>query len=119
MSAKANKVETKAGKKSAKVNPEMAKATTSAPTDEEEEDLIPQISSENNAPKPEEMSATGNLSKNFRNHPDMENFYRFIYEHDLRLEALQIIDEIIVSRPTMGTVRKRRRAGNDAAHAVQ
>lgn len=36
--------------------------------------------------------------KNFRHHPDMENFYRFIYENDLRLEALQILDEMMVQR---------------------
>ena len=39
-----------------------------------------------------EMSAS---FKNFRHHPDMENFYRFIYENDLRHEALAIIDDII------------------------
>jgi hypothetical protein len=43
-------------------------------------------------------AATGSAEsasfKNFRHHPDMENFYRFIYENDLRLEALTIIDEI-------------------------
>ena len=32
--------------------------------------------------------------KNFRHHPDMENFYRFIFENDLRHEALAIIDQI-------------------------
>ncbi len=42
-----------------------------------------------------EMSAS---FKNFRHHPDMENFYRFIYENDLRLEAMKIFDEIIVQR---------------------
>jgi len=36
--------------------------------------------------------------KNFRHHPDMENFYRFIYENDLRHEALGIIDQIIVEK---------------------
>ena len=48
--------------------------------------------------KPEE--ATPMTPKNFRNHPDMENFFRFIYENDLRHEALQIIDEIIATRVT-------------------
>jgi hypothetical protein len=38
--------------------------------------------------------ASGSL-KNFRHHPDMENFYRFIYENDLRLEALVILDEML------------------------
>ncbi len=42
-----------------------------------------------------EMSAS---FKNFRHHPDMENFYRFIYENDLRHEALAIIDEIMAEK---------------------
>jgi hypothetical protein len=36
--------------------------------------------------------------KNFRHHPDMENFYRFIFENDLRHEALAIIDTIMVDK---------------------
>lgn len=36
--------------------------------------------------------------KNFRHHPDMENFYRFIHENDLRTEALEIIDAILDQR---------------------
>lgn len=47
--------------------------------------------------KPEE-GATPMTPKNFRNHPDMENFFRFIYENDLRLEALHIIDDILNQR---------------------
>lgn len=31
--------------------------------------------------------------KNFRHHPDIENFYRFIFENDLRVEAYQILSE--------------------------
>jgi hypothetical protein len=42
-----------------------------------------------------EMSAS---FKNFRHHPDMENFYRFIYENDLRHEALAIIDQIVIEK---------------------
>lgn len=42
-----------------------------------------------------EMSAS---FKNFRHHPDMENFYRFIFENDLRHEALSIIDRIMVEK---------------------
>ncbi len=54
-----------------------------------------------------EMSAS---FKNFRNHPDMENFYRFIYENDLRHEALQIIDELAakklaVKKPVTGKAK--------------
>ena len=33
-------------------------------------------------------------AKNFRLHPEIENFYRFIYENDLRCEALGIINQI-------------------------
>ena len=33
--------------------------------------------------------------KNFRHQPDMENFYRFIFENDLRHEALAIVDEVM------------------------
>lgn len=36
--------------------------------------------------------------KNFRHHPDMENFYRFLFENDLRQEALQIINEILLEK---------------------
>lgn len=46
-------------------------------------------------------SGSGEMSasfKNFRHHPDMENFYRFIFENDLRHEALTIIDEIMAEK---------------------
>ena len=43
--------------------------------------------------------------KNFRHHPDMENFYRFIYENDLRLEALAIIDEMMVQKQSKKLVK--------------
>jgi len=42
-----------------------------------------------------EMSAS---FKNFRHHPDMENFYRFIYENDLRHEALAIMNQMVQQR---------------------
>ncbi len=47
--------------------------------------------------KPEEGAAPM-TPKNFRNHPDMENFFRFIFDNDLRIEALHIIDDIIEQR---------------------
>jgi single-stranded-DNA-specific exonuclease len=49
-----------------------------------------------------EMSAS---FKNFRHHPDMENFYRFIYENDLRLEALAIINDMMTERANRKAVR--------------
>lgn len=48
--------------------------------------------------------------KNFRNHPDMENFFRFIYDNDLRVEALEIIDQIIVQR----AARRAKKSGGNA-----
>lgn len=43
--------------------------------------------------------------KNFRHHPDMENFYRFIYENDLRHEALAIIDQIMIEKQVRKQVK--------------
>ncbi len=50
--------------------------------------------------------------KTFRTNPDMENFYRFIYENDLRTEALTIIDEII-------SLRKLRKKKGEPAKLLQ
>lgn len=36
--------------------------------------------------------------KKFRQGPELEGFYRFIFENDLRKEALQVIDRIYLSR---------------------
>lgn len=33
------------------------------------------------------------MPKNFRQQADIESFFRFVYENDLRVEALEIIDE--------------------------
>lgn len=56
-----------------------------------------------------EMSAS---FKNFRHHPDMENFYRFIHDNDLRLEALEILDQVILERQ----FRKEVKAAKAQAH---
>jgi len=42
--------------------------------------------------------AASSTFKNFRHHTDMENFYRFINDNDLRFEALEIIDNIIIEK---------------------
>ena len=49
-----------------------------------------------------EMSAS---FKNFRHHPDMENFYRFIFENDLRHEALAILDEVLIEKQNRRLVK--------------
>jgi len=38
--------------------------------------------------------AAGGIPKNFRQQADMEAFYRFVYENDLREEALGILDKV-------------------------
>jgi hypothetical protein len=37
-------------------------------------------------------------NKKFRQSPEIEGFYRFIFENDLRSEAADILDRIIVRR---------------------
>lgn len=36
----------------------------------------------------------GGVPKNFRQQADMEAFYRFVFENDLREEALGILDKV-------------------------
>lgn len=36
--------------------------------------------------------------KKFRRSPEIEGFYRFIYENDLRIEAGDVLDKIIFRR---------------------
>lgn len=36
--------------------------------------------------------------KKFRQSPEIEGFYRFIYENELRVEALDIIEKLLVVR---------------------
>ncbi|MEK7355411.1 MAG: hypothetical protein AAB250_03130 [Bdellovibrionota bacterium] len=37
-------------------------------------------------------------TKKFRQSPEIEGFYRFIYENDLRAEGLEVLDRIIGRR---------------------
>lgn len=57
-------------------------------------------------------SDTSGSLKNFRHHPDMENFYRFIFENELRFEALTIIDEILLEKQN----RRNLRGAKSASH---
>lgn len=36
--------------------------------------------------------------KKFRQSPEIEGFYRFLYENELREQALEIIEKIVVTR---------------------
>lgn len=44
--------------------------------------------------------------KKFRQSPEIEGFYRFIYENELRVEALDIIDKLLIGRKEKGRVKK-------------
>ncbi len=44
--------------------------------------------------------------KNFRNHPDIENFYRFIYENDLRDEGLEILNAVLLKKAERRAAKK-------------
>ncbi len=50
--------------------------------------------------------------KNFRHRPDMENFYRFIFENDLRHEAVTIIDKMLNEK----LLRKKLREARSKVH---
>ena len=43
-------------------------------------------------------SALPSSIKKFRQSPEIEGFYRFIYENDLRSEAIKILNRIIIQR---------------------
>jgi len=92
-------------KKSKKEQKELEKENLkNIETNEDEMDAdLDELEATSSAPQMPNFSADsipteGSFSKNFRNHPDMENFYRFIYENDLRIEALQILDELLIAK---------------------
>ena len=98
----------KADKKSVKASARVEEVEVEAPVVdaeelEEQEDAAAAQASGQNGNAAAMAAAGGNTEmsasfKNFRHHPDMENFYRFIFENDLRHEALAIIDEIMVEK---------------------
>lgn len=45
--------------------------------------------------------------KKFRQSPEIEGFYRFIYENDLRTEAFEIIDNISQKRAAAKANKKK------------
>lgn len=58
----------------------------------------------------QEASEAPKISKNFRNSADVENFYRFVHENDLRNEAKIVLEMInkVVNPKKAKTKRKRR-----------
>lgn len=47
------------------------------------------------------------IPKNFRQQADIEAFYRFVYENDLRLEALDIIKNVRTQKAAAKAVKAR------------
>lgn len=43
-------------------------------------------------------SASPASIKSFRSQPEVENFYRFVHENDLRLEASELLEAVIEKR---------------------
>ncbi|HEY8279764.1 MAG TPA: hypothetical protein VIH99_09085 [Bdellovibrionota bacterium] len=48
----------------------------------------------------------GGIPKNFRQQADMEAFYRFVHENDLREPALEILDKVRAQRAVAKAARK-------------
>lgn len=48
--------------------------------------------------------------KKFRQSPEIEGFYRFIYENDLQREAYEILDKIILRRKNERAQKKGKKA---------
>lgn len=49
----------------------------------------------------------GGVPKNFRQQADMEAFYRFVHENDLREDALGIFDQVRAQKAVMKAAKKK------------
>lgn len=93
-------VKTAALEETANANASGNSTTDEGDENEDAEDAASESSAAGSGNAAAIAAASGNTEmsasfKNFRHHPDMENFYRFIFDNDLRHEALQIIDEML------------------------
>ena len=52
------------------------------------------------------VAGASNVPKNFRSHPDIENFYRFIHENDLREEGLEILNDVLQKKAEKRLAKK-------------
>lgn len=108
----------KGSKKSAKIEVKAVEAAAAPASEEEDEDEMTtagQGGGANNAglaAAAATADTTAGSLKNFRHHPDIENFYRFIFENDLRYEALEIIDVMASQRATKKAVKSARSRPN-------
>jgi len=106
------KVKLSVSKKSEKIEIVAEEVVKSAEAVEEEEEAMESAaaarSSANDAGHAmaaATIEASAGSLKNFRHHPDIENFYRFIYENDLRYEGLEIIDQMMSQRETIKSLK--------------
>ena len=120
--AKAEKVKApaKASKKSSKEEEVVAAAPVNPDDAEDEEEAAAASSSGGGGGHEAALAAAtaggGEMSasfKNFRHHPDMENFYRFIFENDLRIEALTILNQMMNDKIEKKLAKQ---AGGKGAH---
>lgn len=56
----------------------------------------------------EVSEATVNI-RTFRKNPDVENFYRFIFDNNLRVEARSLVENLFTAMGGKTTKRKRRK----------
>ena len=103
------KVKLSVSKKSEKIEVKATELPVSENSEEEEDEMEMAPKSGANEAGLAMAAATAETSagslKNFRHHPDIENFYRFIYENDLRYEGLEIIDLMTAQRATQASVK--------------
>jgi hypothetical protein len=45
--------------------------------------------------------------KKFRQSPEIEGFYRFVYENDLQREAFEILEKIVLRRKSLKVKKKK------------
>jgi hypothetical protein len=55
---------------------------------------------------PSKATLTGGVPKNFRQQADMEAFYRFVHENDLREDALGILDVVRAQKAVAKAAKK-------------
>ena len=70
------------------------------------------LNDENNSARQAAMALSASTLKNFRHHPDIENFYRFIYENDLRFEALELISQKLEEKRTKRAIKLAKKAAH-------
>lgn len=61
----------------------------------------------NTTKKTDNTEALPSSFKKFRRIPEVEAFYRFIYENDLRKEGRAIIDKILIKRSLLKAAAKK------------